>query len=246
MTVRSSSGVAAAAGITRLVLLRHGQSIWNRDKVFTGWSDVVLSPKGKQEAMDAGYLLLHAGFTFDYCFSSSLQRAAETAQVVLAAMKLDKLTVRHSWRLNERHYGALEGMGRLAAVRKFGLWPVLRTQIRYDGEPPKLSTEDARFPGNQPRYAGIDKTELPQGESLKQAAERLQPYWRKVIRPQVAQGKSVLIVSHKNVLRTLMGQLDQLTERQIMKLKLATGRPVIYELNHELQSIRHYYVDKMP
>jgi 2,3-bisphosphoglycerate-dependent phosphoglycerate mutase len=123
---------------------------------------------------------------------------------------------------------------------------VLRTQIRYDGEPPKLSTEDARFPGNQPRYAGIDKTELPQGESLKQAAERLQPYWRKVIRPQVAQGKSVLIVSHKNVLRTLMGQLDQLTERQIMKLKLATGRPVIYELNHELQSIRHYYVDKMP
>lgn len=246
MTVRFSSGTAAAAGITRLVLLRHGQSVWNRDKVFTGWSDVALSPKGKQEAMDAGYLLLHAGFTFDCCFSSSLQRAAETAQAVLAAMKLNKLTVHHSWRLNERHYGALEGMGRLAAVRKFGLWPVLRTQIRYDGEPPKLNTEDARFPGNQFIYAAIDKTELPLGESLKQTAERLQPHWQKVIKPQLVQGKSVLVVSHKNVLRTLMGQLDQLTERQIMRLKLATGRPVVYELNHELRLIRHYYVDKMP
>ncbi|MDC8444447.1 MAG: 2,3-bisphosphoglycerate-dependent phosphoglycerate mutase [Nitrosomonas sp.] len=246
MTVRISSGTATDAGITRLVLLRHGQSIWNRDKVFTGWSDVALSPKGKQEAMDAGYLLLHAGFTFDYCFSSSLQRATETAQVVLAAMKLDKLIIRHSWRLNERHYGALEGMGRLAAVRKFGLWSVLRTQIRYDGEPPKLNTEDARFPGNQSNYAAIDKTELPLGESLKQTAERLQPYWWKVIRPQVVQGKSVMIVSHKNVLRALMGQLDQLTERQVMRLKLATGRPVVYELNHALQPVRHYYVDKMP
>ncbi|MBX3640901.1 MAG: 2,3-bisphosphoglycerate-dependent phosphoglycerate mutase [Nitrosomonas sp.] len=239
-----SSG--AFAGVTRLVLLRHGQSVWNRDKVFTGWSDVALSPKGRQEAMHAGDLLRLAGFTFDCCFVSTLQRATETAKVVLAVIKLDELSIRYSWRLNERHYGALEGMGRLAAVRKFGIWPVLRTQIRYDGEPPRLETEDPRFPGNQPSYAAIDKADLPLGESLKQTALRLQPYWQKVIRPEVAHGRNVLIVSHKNVLRTLMGQLDQLTERQVMKLRLATGRPLVYELNRELKPVRRYYADKMP
>lgn len=233
-------------GITRLVLLRHGQSIWNRDKVFTGWSDVTLSPKGKQEAEHAGELMREAGFSFDCCFSSTLQRASETARIALAAMKLNELSIQYCWRLNERHYGALEGMGRLAAVRKFGVWPVLRTQIRYDGEPPLLAMEDERFPGSQPSYAGIDKLELPRGESLKLTAQRLQPYWQQVIKPELAQGKNVLIASHKNVLRALMGQLDHLTGRQVMKLKLATGRPLVYELDQTLAPVRHYYVDHMP
>ena len=245
MTAHVPIEAQAAEGIIRLVLLRHGQSIWNRDKVFTGWSDVALSPKGKLEAEHAGHLLQQANFTLDCCFSSTLQRASETARIVLSAMALE-FPIQKCWRLNERHYGALEGMGRLAAVRKFGLWPVLRTQIRYDGEPPKLATDDARFPGNQPGYAGIHVNELPQGESLKLAAQRLQPYWRDIIRPELASGKNVLIVSHKNLLRTLMGQLDHLSARQVLRLKLATGRPLVYELDQALKPVRHYYMDKMP
>jgi len=246
MTIHLSPEEQTTRGVTRLVLLRHGQSIWNRDRVFTGWSDVALSSKGKQEAEHAGELLREAGFSFDCCFSSTLQRASETAKIALAAMKQHELPIRYCWRLNERHYGEMEGMGRLAAVRKFGVWPILRTQIRFDGVPPLLTIDDERFPGNQPVYADIDKQELPRGESLMLTAQRLLPYWQNVIRPEVEQGRNVLIASHKNVLRTLMGQLDQLTGPQVMKLKLATGRPLVYELDQTLTPIRHYYVDKLP
>ena len=245
MNQDSSGKKETAQKITRLVLLRHGQSVWNRDRVFTGWSDAALSPKGRQEAENAGRLLKQTGILFDSCFSSTLQRASETAKTVLATMELAELPIQKSWRLNERHYGALEGMGRLSAVRKFGLWPVLRTQIQFDGEPPKLEMDDGRFPGNQPKYAAVEKNELPRGESLKQAKDRLQPYWQDAIKPEIQQGKCVLVVSHKNVLRTLMMQLDNLTEMQVMKLKLATGRPLVYELDHELKPVRHYYVDEL-
>lgn len=231
--------------ITRLVLLRHGQSVGNRDKIFTGWGDAALSPRGQQEAKNAGRQLQHAGILFDSCFSSTLRRAFDTAQTVLSTMGLGELPIQQCWRLNERHYGALEGMGRWQALKKFGIWPVLRTQIRFDGAPPYLDRDDPRFPGNQPGYAAIDKNELPRGESLKLAMERLQPYWRDVIKPEILQGKCVLIASHKNVLRTLMMQLDNLTEHQVMRLKLATGRPLVYELDHELKPVRHYYVDEM-
>ncbi|PTN11968.1 2,3-bisphosphoglycerate-dependent phosphoglycerate mutase [Nitrosomonas aestuarii] len=230
----------------RLVLLRHGQSVWNRDKVFTGWSDVALSPKGQQEAQDAAHQLQQAGFAFDSCFSSTLQRALETAKTVLSVMELNELPIQQCWRLNERHYGALEGMGRWSALKKFGVWPVLRTQIRFDGVPPSLALDDARFPGNHSHYGMVEKDVLPRGESLKQAGERLLPFWQEVIKPELLQGKRVLIVSHKNVLRTLMMQLSNLSQRQVMKLKLATGRPLIYELDHELNAIQHYYVDEMP
>lgn len=238
------SETKAGTAITRLVLLRHGQSIWNRDKMFTGWSDVALSPKGEQEAERAGVLLQQADFILDCCFSSTLQRAFETARIVLSAMAL-KLPVQNCWRLNERHYGALEGLGRLAAVRKFGLWPVLRTQISYDGEPPRLEMDDARFPGNQSGYAGIDVKELPLGESLRLAAQRLQPCWQRIIKPELEHGRNVLIVSHKNLLRTLMGQLEHLTPQQVMKLKLPTGRPLVYELDRTLKPVRHYYMDEI-
>lgn len=244
--IRHYSGqVDAADGSIRLVLMRHGQSVWNRDKVFTGWGDVELSSKGRLEAEHAGHLLQQAGYTFDCCFTSTLRRATETASIVLSTIGLSELAVQQCWRLNERHYGALEGMRRWPALKKFGLWPILRTQIRFDGAPPILSMDDSRFPGNQPRYTVIEKNELPRGESLKQAAARLQPYWQKVIKPEVQKDKRVLIVAHKNVLRTLMMQIEGLPERQVMKLALDTARPLVYELDQELKSIRCYYVDKM-
>ena len=239
-----STATSAPQKTIQLVLLRHGQSIWNRDKKFTGWNDVALSPKGEKEAEQAAYLLKQAGFTFDLCFSSTLQRAKTTAQTVLSAMHLD-IPVFENWRLNERHYGALEGMDRWEAIKKFGIWPILGCQIKFDAAPPYLTTEDSRFPGNQSCYAGIDSSELPLGESMQQTFTRLKPYWQQTIQPEIQQGKRVLIVSHKNTLRALMMLLDQLTSRQVMKLTLATGRPLVYELDYQLNPIRHYYVDNL-
>jgi len=231
--------------ITQLVLLRHGQSIWNRDKIFTGWSDVALSPKGEREAEQAAYLLKQAGFTFDMCFSSTLQRARTTSQIVLSSMQLNAIPVHESWRLNERHYGALEGMERWQAIKKFGIWPILGCQIKFDAAPPYLDSQDPRFPGNLPGYTGIDKAKLPLGESMQHTLARFQPYWLETIQPEIQQGKRILIVSHKNTLRTLMMLLDHLTPRQVMKLSLATGRPLVYELDQQLNAIRHYYVDHL-
>ncbi len=227
------------------MLLRHGQSVWNRDKVFTGWSDVELSPKGLQEAEQAGQMLKEAGFHFDLCFTSMLKRAIQTQQIATQAMGLDDLPIQRDWRLNERHYGALEGLRRWTAVKKFGLWSILGGQLRFNASPPYLDAKDPRFPGNQPRYADIDKTDLPLGESLQQAHARLLPYWQQTIMPEIQQGKRILIVSHKNILRTLMMELDQLSPRQVMKLSMATGRPLVYELDHKLKPLRHYYVDSL-
>lgn len=227
---------------TKLVLLRHGQSIWNRDKKFTGWSDIPLSPKGEQEAMQAAHLLQQAGLTFDLCFTSSLQRAKTTAHIVLSAMQLD-IPVFESWRLNERHYGALEGMERWAAIKKFGIWPILGCQIKFDATPPYLDARDPRFPGNLPGYAGIGKNQLPLGESMQNTLTRVRPYWEETIRPEIQLGKRVLIVSHRNTLRVFTMLLDRLTSAQIMKTRLATGRPLVYELDGQCHAMRHYYVD---
>jgi 2,3-bisphosphoglycerate-dependent phosphoglycerate mutase len=234
-------------GITQLVLLRHGQSIWNRDKVFTGWSDVALSPKGEQEAERAAQRLKKAGFTFDMCFSSTLQRSTNTLKIVLSTMGLNEIPVQEHWRLNERHYGALEGLRRWPAIKKFGVWSILAGQLRFTASPPYLDPKDSRFPGNQPRYAAIDKADLPLGESLQQAHARLLPYWQQTIKPEIQQGKRILIVSHKNILRTLMMELDHLSPKQVMKLSMATGRPLVYELDHAqaLKPVRHYYVDSL-
>ena len=238
----TTASTAEPQKITKLVLLRHGQSIWNRDKKFTGWSDVALSPKGELEAEQAAYLLKQAGFTFDLCFSSPLQRARITSKIVLSAMQLT-IPARESWRLNERHYGALEGLGRWEAVKKFGIWPILGCQIKFDAAPPYLNAQDPRFPGNQANYASNDKDELPLGESMQQTLARFKPYWYETIQPEIRQGKRILIVSHKNTLRTLIMLLDHLTPQQVMKLTLATGRPLVYELDQHLNAIRHYYVD---
>ena len=228
--------------MTKLVLLRHGQSIWNREKRFTGWSDIPLSPEGEREAQQAGYLLKQAGFTFDMCFTSTLQRAKSTARIVLSAMQLN-IPVYDSWYLNERHYGALEGMERWEAIKKFGVWPILGCQIKFDATPPFLNPQDPRFPGNQPGYAAIDKNEIPLGESLQHTLTRIQPYWEKTIRPEIQQGKRLLIVSHRNSLRVFTMLLDQLPSVNIMKSRLATARPLVYELDRHCKTIRHYYVD---
>ncbi|UJP05548.1 MAG: 2,3-bisphosphoglycerate-dependent phosphoglycerate mutase [Nitrosomonas sp.] len=227
----------------RLVLLRHGQSVWNRDKRFTGWSNVALSAKGEREAEQAAYLLKQAGFAFDLCFTSVLQRAAETARIVLSSMQLD-IPVQQSWHLNERHYGALEGMNRWPAIKQFGIWPILGCQIKFDAMPPRLTPDDPRNPGNQADYAAIDRNLLPESESMQQTLARFQPYWLEVILPEIRQGKRVLIVSHRNTLRVLMMLLDQLTPLQVMQQKLATGRPLVYELNYQGNGLRRYYVDQ--
>ncbi len=238
------SNLSRPSETTQLVLLRHGQSIWNRDKIFTGWSDVELSPQGKREAEQAGRLLKAAGYTFDVCFTSELKRSISTLQIALAIMELDqaKLSIQHSWCLNERHYGALEGMGRWQAIRKFGIWPVLRCQLRFNAAPPSLDPADSSFPGNQPRYTAINKEKLPLTESMQQAAIRMQPYWQETIKPELLFGKRILIVAHKNILRTLIMQLDRLSQIQVMKLSIATGQPLIYELDHALNPLRHYYL----
>ncbi len=230
--------------ITPLVLLRHGQSIWNRDKKFTGWSDVPLSPNGEKEAEQAAYLLKQAGFTFDLCFSSPLQRAKTTANIVLSTMQLN-IPIIESWRLNERHYGALEGMHRWEAIKIFGIWPILGCQIKFDATPPYLEATDPRFPGNQPAYAHIDPNELPRAESLQHTLARVKPYWEETIQPEIRRGKRILIVSHRNTLRTLRVLVEHFHSRQAMKSKLATGRPLVYELDQNLNVTRRYYVDKL-
>jgi 2,3-bisphosphoglycerate-dependent phosphoglycerate mutase len=229
---------------TRLILLRHGQSVWNKDKHFTGWSDVTLSPKGEQEAERTGRLLKEAGYTFDICFTSELQRATDTLKIVLATMGLEGIPIQQDWRLNERHYGALEGLRRWQAIRQFGIWPVLGTQVCFAAAPPSLELSDARFPGNQARYAGIDKSLLPLAESIEQTVQRVLPLWQQTILPEIQQGKRVLIVSHKNLLRALMMQLANLSQRQVMKLSIATAQPLCFELDNKLNLVRYYYVHR--
>lgn len=226
----------------RLVLLRHGQSIWNQDRHFTGWGDIVLSPQGEQEALRAGHLLKQAGFTFDACFCSELQRASDTLAIVQSVMGLNHLSTYRTWRLNERHYGALEGMRPWAAIRKFGIWSTMKSQIRFDAAPPLLMPDDPRAPVNQPRYAAVDRTQLPLAESMQQTLERVRPLWQETILPEIRQGKRLLIVSHQNLLKTLVMQLEGLTGAQIMRLSITTGHPLCYELDHSLVPVKRYYL----
>jgi 2,3-bisphosphoglycerate-dependent phosphoglycerate mutase len=230
--------------VTQLVLLRHGESVSNRDGHFTGWHDVELSPKGELEAERAGLLLKETGFRFDTCFTSELKRATDTLRIVLETMDLNEATVRRSWRLNERHYGALEGIDPLRAIRKFGIRPILDSQLRFNSAPPPLDPCDARFPGNQLRYSCIDRNQLPLAESMEQALLRVLPYWRETIAPEIVRGKRVLVVGHKHILRALIMLLDDLSVTQLIKLSIANGRPLVYELDEKLHPVRHYYADR--
>jgi 2,3-bisphosphoglycerate-dependent phosphoglycerate mutase len=226
--------------LTKLILLRHGQSLWNRDKRFTGWTDIGLSAKGMAEAARAGELLLTDGAVLDVCFTSCLSRASETLRIVLETMDRTDVPVRRSWRLNERHYGALQGLSLWQAVRRYGPLLVFGCQRRYTVAPPPLESPQIGFPREDPGYAGIPGDASPLGESLRDTLLRVLPLWQEAIEPELRRGKHVLVVSHRNTLRALVKHLENISDADAAKVKVPTGRPLVYELDERLRPLRHY------
>lgn len=226
----------------RIVLLRHGESIWNQENRFTGWYDVDLAEKGVSEARAAGRLMKEQGFIFDIAFTSVLKRAIRTLWLALDQMDLMWIPITKSWRLNERHYGALQGLNKAETAAKFGDAQVLVWRRSYDIPPPPLDKNDSRYPGQDPRYAGLSDKELPLTECLKDTVERFLPYWHDTIAPQVQAGKRVIITAHGNSLRALVKYLDGVSDQEIVGLNIPTGVPLVYELGDELKPIRNYYL----
>jgi len=229
-------------GAKKLVLLRHGESTWNKENKFTGWTDVDLSDKGRKEAEDAGDVLNSEGFTFDVAYTSVLKRAIRTLWIVLEKMDLMWIPVHRSWRLNERHYGALQGLDKSETAAKYGEDQVLIWRRSYDVCPPELSENDERYPGHEARYKDLDKADLPLTESLELTVKRFAPYWTDVIAPDVKAGQNVLIAAHGNSLRALVKHLDNISDDEILKLNIPTGIPLVYELDDDLRPIKHYYL----
>lgn len=225
-----------------LVLLRHGESAWNKENRFTGWTDVDLSPKGAEEARAAGRLMLEGGYVFDIAYTSVLKRAIRTLWLALAEMDLMWIPEYKSWRLNERHYGALQGLDKLETVARHGEARVKIWRRGYDIRPPALPPEDPRAPRHDPRYKDLAPEELPLTECLKDTVDRVLPYWNETIAPTVRSGKRVLIASHGNSLRALVKYLDGVSDEEIVGLNIPTGIPLVYELNDDLTPIRHYYL----
>lgn len=225
-----------------VVLLRHGESIWNKENRFTGWTDVDLSEKGLEEAREAGRMLLAEGYTFDVAFTSVLKRAIRTLWIAQDEMDLMWIPVERSWRLNERHYGALQGLGKAETAKEFGDDQVLVWRRSYDTPPPPLEESDERFPGNDRRYESLTKEELPFTECLKDTVDRFLPYWHERIAPTIKQGKRVLIAAHGNSLRALVKYLDDVSDEAIVKLNIPTGMPLVYELDENLKPIKHFYL----
>jgi 2,3-bisphosphoglycerate-dependent phosphoglycerate mutase len=226
----------------KVVLLRHGESDWNRENRFTGWTDVDLSDVGKAEARAAGQLLKKEGYTFDYSFTSVLKRAIRTHFMALDEMDLLWIPVERSWRLNERHYGALQGGNKAEAAAKFGEEKVKIWRRSYDVPPPSLEKSDARYPGNDPRYRELAPSELPLTECLKDTVARFLPYWHERIAPTIKGGRRVLIAAHGNSLRALVKYLDGISDADIVELNIPTGVPLVYELDAALKPVRHYYL----
>jgi 2,3-bisphosphoglycerate-dependent phosphoglycerate mutase len=226
----------------KLVLLRHGESTWNRENRFTGWTDVDLSPRGIEEAIEAGRLLKEGGYVFDIAYTSVLKRAIRT--LVLALDALDQLWIpdEKSWRLNERHYGALQGLNKAETAARHGEAQTKIWRRSYDIPPPPLMPDDPRHPSRDPRYAALNPTELPLTESLKDTVARFLPYWHDTIAPSIAAGRRVLIAAHGNSLRALVKYLDDVSDSAIVELNIPTGIPLVYELDDRLQPIRHYYL----
>lgn len=226
----------------KLVLLRHGQSLWNLENRFTGWTDVDLSVQGIREAHRAGRQLADAGFHFDTAFTSVLRRAIRTLWIVLDETDLMWIPVERSWRLNERHYGALQGLNKAETARKLGAEQVHLWRRGYDVRPPALSQEDSRHPRFDRRYAELNGGQLPATESLQDTLERVLPYWQDVIIPHLRRGKKVLVVAHGNSLRALVKHLDRISDVEISRLNIPTGNPLVYELNENLQIVHHHYL----
>ena len=226
----------------KIVLLRHGESVWNKENRFTGWTDVDLTPRGEQEARRAGEMLKAAGFGFDCAYTSVLKRAIKTLWLALETMDLMWIPVHHSWRLNERHYGALQGLNKAETAAKFGDEQVLLWRRSYDVPPPALERRDPRYPGGDPRYAGLVESEVPLTECLKDTVSRFLPYWNEIIAPEVRHGRRVILAAHGNSLRALIKYLDGIGDREIIDLNIPTGLPLVYELDSQLKPVRHYYL----
>ena len=227
----------------KLVLVRHGQSVWNLENKFTGWTDVELSEKGIEEAIEAGKLLKEKGYTFDVAYTSYLKRANDTLDYILKELNED-IPINYSWRLNERHYGALQGLNKDETKEKYGEEQVHLWRRSADVRPPELSIDDKRFPGNDPKYKDLKEDELPRTENLIDTVNRVIEYWNSDIKKDLLNGKKVIIVAHGNSLRGLMKYLDNLSNEEVMKLEIATGRPICYELDNDLRPIRHFYIDE--
>jgi 2,3-bisphosphoglycerate-dependent phosphoglycerate mutase len=228
--------------MTKLVLLRHGESAWNKENRFTGWTDVDITERGREEARQAGLLLKEAGFAFDVAYTSVLKRAIRTLWIALDELDRMWIPVHHSWRLNERHYGALQGLNKAETAAKFGDEQVLIWRRSYDIPPPALEDGDPRLAFDDPRYAGLDRKTFPRTECLKDTVERFLPYWHETIAPDIRAGKSVIIAAHGNSLRALVKYLDNVSEQEIVGLNIPTGVPLVYELDADLKPIRSRYL----
>ena len=226
----------------KLVLVRHGQSMWNLENRFTGWTDVELSEQGIKEAKEAGKVLKEKGFSFDVAYTSVLKRANDTLGYILEELGEQDIPVKKSWRLNERHYGALQGLNKDETKEKYGEEQVLLWRRSTDVRPPALSKDDERYPGNDSKYSELKENELPTTENLIDTIERVMVYWDSDIVKDLAAGKRVIIAAHGNSLRGLIKYLDNMTDEEVIKLELQTGNPICYELDDNLRPIRHYYL----
>ncbi len=227
---------------TKLGLVRHGESVWNKEDKFTGWTDVDLSEKGILEAKTAGKLLKENGFLFDAAYTSVLKRAIRTLWLIQDEMDLLWIPVNHCWQLNERHYGALQGLNKEEMTAKVGEQQVQIWRRSYDVQPPPLEITDKRYPGNDPKYKELTKKELPLTESLKDTIARVVPYWQKVIAPEIRSGKHVIVAAHGNSLRAMVKYLDGISDEEIANLNIPTGIPLVYELDDKLEPVSHYYL----
>ncbi|NJD33642.1 MAG: 2,3-diphosphoglycerate-dependent phosphoglycerate mutase [Betaproteobacteria bacterium] len=226
----------------KIVLLRHGESTWNQENRFTGWTDVGLTEKGMAEAVAAGQLLKKEGYAFDIAYTSVLRRAIKTLWTVLEEMDRMWIPVQHSWRLNERHYGALQGLNKAETAAKFGDEQVLVWRRAYDTPPPPLAEDDPRLETGNPRYADLPPAQFPRTECLKDTVARFLPYWHETIAPMVKSGKKVIIAAHGNSLRALIKYLDKVSDADIVGRNIPTAQPLVYELDADLKPIRNYYL----
>ena len=228
--------------MTKLVLLRHGESQWNLENRFTGWTDVDLTEKGEAEARESGKLLKEEQFQFDVAHTSLLMRANRTMEICLEEMGENDILIKYNWRLNERHYGALQGLNKAETAKKYGDEQVLIWRRSYSTPPPQLDADDEQHPRFDERYSDLDPNDLPASECLKDTVDRFLPYWHESIKPDIESGKRVFIVAHGNSLRALMKYLDSVSDEDIVGLNIPTGVPLVYELDESLKSIRNYYL----
>jgi 2,3-bisphosphoglycerate-dependent phosphoglycerate mutase len=226
----------------KVVMVRHGESVWNKENRFTGWTDVDLSERGIEEAKKGGRILKENGYVFDVAFTSVLKRAINTLHIILAEMDLLWIPEYKHWRLNERHYGALQGLNKAEMAEKYGEEQVKIWRRSYDVPPPPLTKDDPRYPGYDPRYKDLKEEEIPLCESLKDTVARVLPYWNEVIAPTIKEGKRVIIVAHGNSIRALVKYLDNISDQDIVEVNIPTGIPLVYELDENLKPINRYYL----